>query len=98
VIASSGYPGNYTKGMEMSGLEEAAKMPNTVIFHAATKMGRRATDGKTLFITNGGRVLNITALGDDYRSAVDRCYEAVRAIYFDKMHYRTDIAYRAVKR
>ncbi|MFH1189632.1 MAG: phosphoribosylamine--glycine ligase [Candidatus Omnitrophota bacterium] len=94
---SGGYPGNFVKGMEIRGLDRAAGMKGIVIFHAGTKLGRRTTDGSSLFITTGGRVLNITALGSDYRSAIDHCYEAVRAVHFDKMHYRTDIACRAVR-
>lgn len=97
VLASGGYPGQFVKGMEISGLEDALKMKDVSVFHAGTKLGKRATDGGRLFITSGGRVMNVTALGLDYRAAIDRCYDAVRAIHFDKMHYRTDIAYRAVK-
>ncbi|MCM8791207.1 MAG: phosphoribosylamine--glycine ligase [Candidatus Omnitrophica bacterium] len=97
VIAASGYPGKYAKGMEIHGLEEVEKMRNIVVFHAGTKLGRRASDGHNLFITNGGRVLNVTALGIDYKNAIDICYQAVRTIHFDKMHYRTDIGYKAIK-
>ena len=94
---SGGYPGDFVKGMEIRGLDRAAGMKDIVIFHAGTKSGRRTTDGSSLFITSGGRVLNITALGRDYRSAIEHCYEAVRAVHFDGMHYRTDIAHRAVR-
>jgi phosphoribosylamine--glycine ligase len=97
VIASGGYPKAFKKGMEIKGLEEAARMKDVVIFHAGTKMGRRSSDKQRLFLTAGGRVLNVTALGNDYKSAVDTCYDAVRAIHFDRMHYRTDIAYRAIR-
>jgi phosphoribosylamine--glycine ligase len=98
VIASGGYPGEFRKGAEIKGLEEAAGMKDVFVFHAGTKMGRRSTDGKRLFIANGGRVLNVTALGYDYREAIDRCYNAVRAIHFEKMHFRNDIGWRAVGR
>ena len=98
VIASGGYPGNFKKGMEMQGLKEAAAMDDVVIFHAGTKLGRRSSDGGKLFITSGGRVLNVTALGSSYKSAIDRSYEAVRTIHFYKMHYRTDIAHRVADR
>ena len=98
VIASGGYPGDFTKGAEITGLDQVAGMKDIVVFHAGTKSGRRAIDANRLFITDGGRVLNVTALGSDYRSAIGHCYEAVRAINFDKMHYRTDIAHRAAKR
>jgi phosphoribosylamine--glycine ligase len=97
VMVSGGYPGDFTKGMEIKGLDQAAGMKEIVIFHAGTRLGKRATDGKSLFITTGGRVLNITALGNNYESAIDRCYEAVRTIHFDRMHYRTDIAFKAAR-
>ena len=96
-IVSGGYPGDYKKGMEIKGLEEAKAMRDVVVFHAGTIPGRRITDLKDTFITNGGRVLNVTALGDDIKGAIDNCYSAINKISFDKMHYRTDIGYRAVK-
>jgi len=98
VLAAGGYPGDYEKGMEISGLEEAGKMKDVTVFHAGTKLGRRSKDGRGLFITSGGRVLNVTALGDDIKQAIERCYTAVQKINFDTMHYRRDIGYRAVKR
>ncbi|MCX5678779.1 MAG: phosphoribosylamine--glycine ligase [Candidatus Omnitrophica bacterium] len=97
VAVSGGYPGDYAKGMEIKGLDQVSGMKDIVVFHAGTKLGKRATDGKSLFITTGGRVLNITALGGDYESAIGRCYEAVRTVHFDRMHYRTDIASKAVR-
>lgn len=98
VMASGGYPGEYSKGMEIGGLEEVSMMKDVAVFHAGTKLGKRATDGHRTFITTGGRALNITALGKDMKTAIDRCYTAVRTISFDRMHYRTDIGYRALKR
>jgi len=98
VIASGGYPGDYEKGMEIKGLDEVKKMKYAVVFHAGTKTGRRSTDGQNLFITSGGRVLNVTALGADIRNAIDNCYNAVDKISFDRMHYRNDIGYKAIKR
>ncbi len=97
VESSGGYPGEFVKGVEIQGLDQASAMKDIVVFHAGTKLGKRATDGKRHFITNGGRVLNITALGTSYKDAIDKCYDAVRAVRFDKMHYRTDIAFRAIK-
>jgi len=97
VIASGGYPGKYEKGMEIKGLEEIQKLKGTVVFHAGTKLGKRSTDGHKLFITSAGRVLNVTALGNDMKDAINNCYKAVRLIKFDKMHYRTDIGYKALK-
>lgn len=97
VMSSGGYPGDYEKGMEIKGLDEVKRLKDVVVFHAGTKLGRRSTDGEKLFITNGGRVLNVTALGQTYKNAIDNCYDAVRMITFDRMHYRTDIARRALK-
>lgn len=97
VVASGGYPGEFRKGMEISGISEAEKLPDVVIFHAGTIAGRRATDKPGTFITNGGRVLNVTALGATMRDAINKCYNAVKFIRFDRMHYRKDIAQRAVR-
>ncbi|MFA6320915.1 MAG: phosphoribosylamine--glycine ligase [Candidatus Omnitrophota bacterium] len=98
VLASGGYPNKFDKGMEIKGLDEAVAMKDVVIFHAGTRKGRRATDSDKLLITSGGRVMNVTALGDDMNKAIDNCYNAVRLIHFDKMHYRRDIGVRAIGR
>ncbi len=98
VIASGGYPGVYEKGMEIKGLDEAASMKDTIVFHAGTMRGRRAADKDKMIITSGGRVLNVTALGDGMQAAIDNCYNAVRTIHFDKMHYRRDIGAKALGR
>ena len=92
VLASEGYPGKYEKGKVITGIEEAEKVPTVVVFHAGTAV----KDGK--LVTNGGRVLNVTALGKDIVEARERAYEAVKRIHFDGMHYRTDIGLKAVKR
>jgi phosphoribosylamine--glycine ligase len=92
VLASKGYPGKYEKGKEITGIEEAEKVPSVVVFHAGTAV----KDGK--LVTNGGRVLNVTALGKDVVEARERVYEAVKKIHFDGMHYRTDIGMKAIKR
>ena len=92
VLASKGYPGKYEKGKVITGIEEAEKVPTVVVFHAGTAV----KDGK--LVTNGGRVLNVTALGKDIVEARERVYEAVKRIQFDGMHYRTDIGLKAVKR
>jgi len=92
VLASKGYPGKYEKGKVITGIEEAEKVPTVVVFHAGTAV----KDGK--LVTNGGRVLNVTALGKDIVEARERAYEAVKRIHFDGMHYRTDIGLKAVKR
>jgi phosphoribosylamine--glycine ligase len=93
VLASGGYPGKHEKGKKISGLEEAGEMEDIFIFHAGTKL----LEDKQ-YITNGGRVLGVTALGDNIRNAVSRVYEAVGRIRFDNMHYRKDIGYRAIKK
>ncbi|MGD9496622.1 MAG: phosphoribosylamine--glycine ligase [Armatimonadota bacterium] len=90
VCASAGYPGSYEKGKEITGLKEAEADERVIIFHAGTKrMGRR-------YLTDGGRVLGVTALGATWAEARDRAYNAVGAIDFEGMYFRTDIAERAV--
>ncbi|WP_456457200.1 phosphoribosylamine--glycine ligase [Thermovibrio sp.] len=92
VLASKGYPGKYEKGKVITGIEEAEKVPTVVVFHAGTK----EVNGKLL--TNGGRVLNVTALGKDIVEARERAYKAIEKIHFDGMHYRKDIGLKAIKR
>ncbi len=92
VMASGGYPGSYEKGKVIEGLEDVKQMEDVVVFHAGTA----ERDGR--IVTNGGRVLGVTALGDDIRSAQARAYEAVRKIHFEGAHYRRDIAARAIAR
>jgi phosphoribosylamine--glycine ligase len=92
VMASGGYPGSYDKGKPIGGLEDAAKLKDTVVFHAGTAFN----DGET--VTAGGRVLGVTALGKDIREAKTRAYEAVDKISFEGAHYRHDIADRAINR
>ncbi|MCX5667341.1 MAG: phosphoribosylamine--glycine ligase [Candidatus Omnitrophica bacterium] len=96
VAASGGYPGKYEKGIEIKGLDLVKEMKDVVVFHAGTRSGKRATDGSSTFLTNGGRVLNVTALGPDIKDAIDNCYNALGKISFDRMHYRRDIGSRAV--
>ena len=98
VMASGGYPGEFPKGMEIIGIAGAEQLSGVAIFHAGTKSGRRASDGPGTYITNGGRVLNVTALGTDMKNAIDNCYNAVKLIRFDRMHYRKDIGQRALKK
>jgi len=90
VMASGGYPGSYAKGMAITGLDEAAKLAGTIVFHAGTK----AQGGSV--VTSGGRVLGVTALGRDIRTAVANAYRAVSLIKFDKMHFRSDIGRKAL--
>jgi phosphoribosylamine--glycine ligase len=90
VMCSQGYPGPYPKGRVISGLDDAAKMPDVQVFHAGTKTEGSAT------LTDGGRVLGVTALGDTLADAKLRAYEAVAKISFTGMHYRRDIAAKAL--
>lgn len=96
VVASGGYPDKFEKGKEITGVDEAGKMKDVFIFHAGTRAGRRSTDKGRVFITSGGRVLNVTALGMNFSGAMDNCYSAVSRIQFDDMHYRRDIGQKAV--
>ena len=89
VMASHGYPGKYPKGLPISGLAEAEKT-GAVVFHAGTK-----ADGEGHVLTNGGRVLGVTAKGATIREAVKHAYQAVEHIHFEGAEYRLDIAHRA---
>ena len=91
VMASGGYPGNYEKGRVISGLDEAGKLKDVMVFQAGTaKQG-----GK--IVTNGGRVLGVTALGETIAAAKARAYEAVDKISFDGAYCRRDIADKAIR-
>jgi phosphoribosylamine--glycine ligase len=92
VMASGGYPGKYEKGKVITGLDEVAGMDDVVVFHSGTK-----ADGDRV-LTNGGRVLGVTARGKSIAEAQQRAYEAVKRIRFDGAHYRTDIGWRAIGR
>ena len=84
VLASGGYPGSYQKGYPITGLEEAGE--TAVVFHAGTKL-----DDNGDIVTNGGRVLGVTAVGDSLDEAIDGAYAAAKHIHFQDMHFRTDI-------
>jgi phosphoribosylamine--glycine ligase len=84
VLASGGYPVAYEKGKEITGLD---RVTDAVVFHAGTKK----EDGK--FLTNGGRVLGVTAVAPTLREAVDKAYQQAAPISFEKMHFRKDIGY-----
>ena len=88
VLASPGYPGNYPTGLPIKGLDSLDD--DILVFHAGTTLD----DG--LLVTNGGRVLTVVALGADMEDARQRVYENVRRIEFDGVHYRKDIAARAI--
>ena len=92
VMASGGYPKNYEKGKKITGLESFKDMGHTTIFHAGT------SNQNGELITDGGRVLGVTSIGDNIQLAIDRAYQGVGKIHFSQAHYRTDIARRAIGR
>lgn len=85
IMASGGYPGHYRKGYEITGLESIGEDADIMVFHAGTKK----ENGR--FLTNGGRVIGVTALGTDINCARDKAYRAVSGIHFTDAHYRKDI-------
>jgi len=89
VLSSGGYPGDYKKGDRIEGLDEVAQ---SVVFHAGTKL-----DEQGRVVTNGGRLLGVTAIGDSIGAARDKVYEDVQRIRYEGRHYRTDIALKAMK-
>jgi len=93
VMAAPGYPQSYPKGIPLARLDEAGKMPGATVFHAGTRL---ESDGK--IVTDGGRVLGVTAVAATIREAKDKAYAAVEAIDFPGAHYRKDIAWRALAR
>jgi phosphoribosylamine--glycine ligase len=91
VATSKGYPGKYPTGLPITGIDDASSMRDVKVFHSGTKM----VDGQ--LVTDGGRVLAVTALGDTIADAQKRAYDAMRKIHFDGMHYRRDIGHQAIK-
>ena len=92
VMASGGYPGAHDKGKVISGLRAASRIKDVMVFHAATR-----TAGEKV-VTDGGRVLGVTALGTDVADAIARAYHAVEKIHWEGVHYRTDIGRKALAR
>ncbi len=90
VCASGGYPGDYEKEKEIFGLDEVKRIQDVVVFHAGTKI-----QGDKI-LTNGGRVLGVTGLGDTIKEAIKRTYQAIEKIHFEGMHYRRDIGRKAI--
>ncbi len=84
VLVSKGYPGKYEKGFKITGIKEAEKNSNIIVFHAGTEY----TDK---LITSGGRVLGVTGIGDTLKEAIDSVYKAIDCIKFEGMYYRKDI-------
>ena len=90
IMASGGYPKSYPKGIEITGLTDG-QLDGVTVYHAGTKL----QDGK--LVTAGGRVLGVTALGNDLQDALNKSYAAVEKIHFDGAHYRKDIGAKALK-
>jgi len=93
VLCSGGYPGKYDTDKIVNGIAEADALAGVKVFHAGTKL-----DAQGRVATDGGRVLAVTALGDDLAAAKARAYDAVKLITFTGMHYRSDIADKALKK
>jgi phosphoribosylamine--glycine ligase len=91
VCAAGGYPGEYEKGKEISGLDKVSQLKDIVVFHAGTKK----VDDKVF--TNGGRVLGICGLGNTIKDAIELAYRGVKEISFDGMQFRKDIGQKALK-
>ncbi len=92
ILASGGYPGEYKKGFPVNGIEKAEQMPGVVVFHTGTKL----ENGQ--FLTNGGRVLAVTAVGDTLKAALRLAYAASDEIQFEGKYLRRDIGAKAVLR
>ncbi len=87
VAAAGGYPGSYQKGLPITGVQ-AVEATGAVVFHAGTRLEQGT------LLTDGGRVLGVTAVGDDFDQAFGRAYAAIGQIHFDGMYYRRDIGYQ----
>lgn len=90
-LASGGYPGNYEKGKEIFGIDKVEKENDIIIFHAGTKIEN------SKLVTNGGRVLGVSATGNSLQEALDKAYKAIEKISFEGMQYRKDIGQKALK-
>ena len=90
VMAAGGYPGKYHKHLPITGIEEAESMENVKVFHAGTDLRHGE------IVTNGGRVLGVTAMADDLPTTIVTAYEAAEKIHFDQAHFRWDIGAKAL--
>jgi phosphoribosylamine---glycine ligase len=90
VVASNGYPDDYERGKEIHGLKEAVK--DAIVFHAGTKKNGEK------YVTAGGRVLGVTAIGSELKSTIEQAYNSVHKISFDGAYYRTDIGQKGLRR
>ena len=84
MLTSGGYPEDYEKGKEITGIDA---VDGSIIFHAGTA----EKDGK--IITNGGRVIAVTSMGKDYKEALKKSYQNIEKLHFDKMYYRKDLGF-----
>jgi len=84
MVVSGGYPEEYGKGFEISGLEN---IENSIVFHAGTKLENRKV------VTNGGRVIAVTSFGESFQEAIKKSYQNIDKLHFDKMYYRKDIGF-----
>ncbi|MBI5644910.1 phosphoribosylamine--glycine ligase [Candidatus Kaiserbacteria bacterium] len=91
ILCSGGYPDEYKKDLRITGIEEAEKIPGVVVFHSGTKIG----NGQV--VTNGGRVLAVTAMGASLKEALDRAYEAADKIQFEGKYLRRDIGAKVLR-
>ncbi len=91
VATSRGYPGKYKTGVPITGIEKADALPDVKVYHGGTRL-----DGDTL-VTDGGRVLGVTALGDTIADAQRKAYAAMQLVHFEGMHYRRDIGHQALR-
>jgi len=89
VVAAKGYPGKYKKGLPLQGIAQA-EARNAFVFHAGTKLKQQK------LVTDGGRVLGVTAVGENLQAAINQAYAAVECIEFDGVYYRRDIGHRAL--
>ena len=85
-MSSKGYPQEYEKEKVITGINDIKNKDNTMVFHSGTTVKNNE------IITNGGRVLGITSIGDDINESTNRTYEAIKMINFDGAHFRKDIA------
>jgi phosphoribosylamine--glycine ligase len=92
VASSAGYPGSYKTGLPITGLAEAARLPDVQVFHS----GSAQLEGQV--VTEGGRVLGVTAVAPSLEEALARAYQALELIHFDGMYFRRDIGHRALKK
>ena len=91
ILASGGYPGSYPKSIEIHGLDQNGQADGVTVYHAGTRL----ENGK--YLTNGGRVLGVTAKGETLQTALENAYRAVERISFDGAMYRKDIGKRALE-